>query len=259
MIGIIGGSGLYEMPGFKEKERRKVQTPFGEPSDEYIIGHIGERDVVFLSRHSQRHNIPPHRVNYRANIWGLRKLGVERVIAVNAVGGINSSYVPGDLVLPDQIIDFTKCRAATFYEGGDVFHLDFTEPYCPELRMMFQDVSAGAGLKLINSGTYVCTEGPRLETAAEIRLFRMIGADLVGMTGMPESILSRELELCYAAVMVVTNLAAGLSGKKLTTTEVLETMRLSMERVKTLISRVIAEIQPKRGCPCKDALKGAGM
>lgn len=259
MIGLIGGSGLYEIPGFKVSERRAVETPYGLPSDEFMIGELSGRTVVFLPRHSFKHNIPPHKVNYRANIRGFKELGAERVIAVSAVGGINSSLRPGDIVLLNQLIDFTKSRVNTFYDGDDVVHVDFTEPYCPELRESFIRASESGGIKLRNAGTYICVEGPRLETAAEIGFFSSMSADVVGMTGMPEAVLARESELCYVALSVVTNLAAGISPVKLTTKEVVETMNGSIEVVKTLLTGAIGLVPQKRDCPCGEALRDAGM
>ncbi len=255
MIGIVGGSGLYEIPGFSVLDRIKLNTPYGEPSDEFIMGSIGERKVVFLSRHGQHHHIPPHRVNYRANVWGFRTLGVKRIIAVNAVGGINDKYRPGDIVLPDQIIDFTKTRMQTFYNGPQVVHIDFTEPYCKEMREVFLSVDE----QIINGGTYICTEGPRLETAGEIRFYKSIGADMVGMTQMPEAALAREATLCYLCIAVITNYAAGISRTKLTTTEVVETMKKSTEKVKQLLSSAIELIPSERHCICKDSLKDAEL
>jgi 5'-methylthioadenosine phosphorylase len=259
MIGLIGGSGLHEIPGFKVNERRAVETPYGLPSDEFMIGELSGRTVAFLPRHSFKHNIPPHKVNYRANIRGFKELGAERVIAVSAVGGINNSLRPGDIVLLNQLIDFTKSRVNTFYDGDDVVHVDFTEPYCPELRESFIKVSESGGIKLLNAGTYICVEGPRLETAAEIGFFSSMSADVVGMTGMPEAVLARESELCYVALSVVTNLAAGISPVKLTAKEVVETMNRSTEVVKTLLSGAIGLVPQRRDCPCGEALKDAGM
>ena len=259
MIGLIGGSGLYEIPGFEVVERRTLETPYGEPSDEYVLGELSGRPVAFLARHSRRHDIPPHRVNYRANIWGFKEIGAERLVSVNAVGGISANLRPGDLVLPAQLIDFTKGRASTFYDSGDVVHVDFTEPYCPESREGFLKAASGADFRLIDGGTYVCVEGPRLETAAEIGFFSSIGASVIGMTGMPEAVLAREAELCYVALTVVTNYAAGISTGRLTTREVVETMEQSTEKVKVLIQRAMGLIPEERGCPCKDALRDARM
>lgn len=214
MIGIIGGSGLYNIEGVVMKKAKRLSTPFGSPSDSYIIGELSGRDVVFLPRHGCRHDIPPHRINYRANIWGFKKLGVERVISVGAAGGINQGMKPGMIVVLNQIIDMTKGRDGTFFEGkGGVIHVDLTEPYCPELRESIIRAGEKARIKLKKSGTYVCTNGPRLETKAEIHFFSAIGADVVGMTAMPEASLAREAELCYAGISVISNYAAGIREK----------------------------------------------
>ncbi|HEX8949066.1 MAG TPA: S-methyl-5'-thioadenosine phosphorylase [Dissulfurispiraceae bacterium] len=260
MIGIIGGSGLYEIDGLRVKEEKSVATPYGEPSAPYKIGMLGGSEAAFLARHGTPHSIPPHKVNYRANLWGFRSLGVERVVSISAVGGMRSDMPPGTLVLPDQIIDMTfGSRASTFYEGDKVVHVDFTDPYCPAMRALAVEASQQIGLQVAKAGTYVCVNGPRLETAKEIQYFSMIGADIVGMTAMPEASLARELALCFLGVSVVTNHAAGMSGRKLTTTEVVETMKDSLEKIKSLLREVITRIPAGRACPCKDALKDAEL
>ncbi len=259
MIGLIGGSGLYDLPGIKTIEELEIDTPYGMPSDKLKIGELESRKIAFLPRHSYKHNIPPHKINYRANIWALKSIGVERIITVNAVGGINEEYNPGDIVIPDQIIDLTRCRTSTFYDADDVVHVDFTEPYCPQMRAVFTSSELVNRYNLYTTGTYVCTEGPRLETSAEIRFMKAIGGDMVGMTGMPEAVLARELEICYLKIAVITNPAAGILKKRLTTTEVLETMKLSTDRVKQLIVDALNLLTGERNCPCKDALKEARL
>jgi len=257
VIGIIGGSGLQGVIGFKKAEERAVTTPFGEPSGPYLIGEMAGQSVAFLSRHGTPHRIPPHRINYRANISGFKSLGVERLISVSAAGGINRALMPGDIVLLEQVIDLTQgARASTFYEGDEVVHVDFTEPYCPELRRCLFRAGEITGIPLV-TGTYICVHGPRLETKAEIGLFARAGADVVGMTGMPEAALARELALCMQAVVVVTNYAAGISTKRLTTTEVAEKMKDSGARVAALLEKALPLIPKDRACPCKDALRDA--
>ncbi len=256
-IGLIGGSGIYEIRGFMLKGIRRIKTPYGSPSDSYTIGTIGNREIVFLPRHGKGHKIPPHKINYCANIWGFKKLGVERIISISAVGGIKRGLKPGDIVLLDQIIDMTKRRESTFYSDDEVVHIDFTEPYCPEMRKAFLKAGKKAGVKLINGGTYVAVEGPRLETASEIRGFRRLGADVVGMTGMPEASLAREVEICYSGISVVANYAAGISKKKLTVSEVMEAMKEATDRIKALLAEVIPLIPEERKCPCREALKDA--
>jgi len=258
MIGIIGGSGLYEMEDVVSKGIKSVVTPFGTPSDLYRICEICGRDIIFLPRHGSKHNIPPHRINYRANIWGFKELGAKRVISISATGGVNPEYEPGTLVVPDQIIDMTADRDMTFFEGeGGVFHVDLTDPYCPELRESIIASGKKSGMALKKSGTYICTNGPRLETRAEIKSFSQIGADIVGMTAMPEAALAREAELCYAGISVVTNYAAGLKEERLTATEVLEKMGKATLLLKELLKEVFDMIPVARNCTCKDALKEA--
>lgn len=259
-IGIIGGSGLYEIEGIEITKELALTTPYGEPSAAFKVGALGGREVVFLARHGADHRFPPHRVNYRANIWGFKSLGVERIISVSAVGGIHRALAPGALVLLDQIIDFTQgARASTFFDGGEVVHVDFTLPYCPEMRVNIMEAALAAGLELVDSGTYVCVNGPRLETAREIQFFSTIGGDVVGMTAMPEAALAREAALCFAGIAVVTNYAAGIVEKKLTTTEVVETMRGSLERIKALLREAIPRIPAGRSCFCPDALRDAAL
>ena len=232
MIGIIGGSGLYEIEGVIIKDVKKISTPFGDPSDFYRIGEFSNKYVAFLPRHGSNHSIPPHVINYRANIWGFKELGVERIISLSAVGGISPGMKPGTIIIPDQIIDMTNGRNSTFYDKEKVVHIDFTEPYCPEMRKSILKAGKDSGTDLKMSGTYVCVQGPRLETKAEIKYFSCIGADIVGMTTMPEASLAREAELCYAGIAVVTNYAAGIKKRRLTTTEVIDVMERSSKRLK---------------------------
>lgn len=259
MIGIIAGSGLYEMEGIVIKETRKVETPFGEPSDSYRIGKIAGTEVAFLPRHGSPHHIAPHKINYRANIWGFKELGAERIISVSAVGGISHEMTPGAIVVLDQIIDMTEGREFTFYDRDEIVHIDFTEPYCPELRAAIINAGKRSVAKLKERGTYLCVNGPRLETAAEIKAFSLLGADVVGMTGMPEASLARELEICFAGIAVVTNCAAGISEKKLTTTEVMETMAKSVEEIRLILKDTFHAVLSQRTCGCKDALRDARM
>jgi 5'-methylthioadenosine phosphorylase len=259
MIGVIGGSGLYEIGKVFIKKTKKFSTPFGDPSDSYVIGEFSGIEVVFLPRHGSLHRIPPNKINYRANIWGFKELGVERVISLSAVGGISPEMKPGTIVIPDQIIDMTKGRDSTFYDGDRVVHIDFTEPYCPELRKSILEAGRKSGIELKKSGTYVCVNGPRLETKAEIEFFSNIGADVVGMTAMPEASLAREAELCFAGVIVVTNYAAGIKEKRLTTTEVIKVMKGTTGRLKELLKESFNLIPIERRCFCKEALKEARM
>ncbi|MBS1111871.1 MAG: S-methyl-5-thioinosine phosphorylase, partial [Nitrospirae bacterium] len=257
-IGVIGGSGLYSIKGLVLKKRRRISTPFGKPSDQYVIGESGGTEIIFLPRHGSDHRIPPHEINYRANIWGFKKLGVTRIISISAVGGIKKGLKPGDIIILDQVIDMTKNRKSTFYDGKDgVVHIDFTEPYCSDIRRILMKAGKNAQVALKDGGTYVAVEGPRLETASEIRSFAILGGDIVGMTGMPEASLSRELEICYSGISVVANYAAGIKKKKLTTKEVIEAMGASAEKIKRLLKETFALIKAERACACREALKEA--
>jgi len=211
MLAIIGGSGLTQLSSLEVGRRKVVRTPYGDPSGALTFGRIGRCDVVFLARHGYGHTIVPHEVNYRANVWALRQEGVDSIISVASVGGIRNDIWPGTLVLPHQIIDYTWGRASTFFEGPGqpVNHIDFTEPYSRALRERILNAAGAIGERIMDSGVYAATQGPRLETAAEITRLERDGADLVGMTGMPEAALARELGLEYAAITVVANYAAG--------------------------------------------------
>ncbi|WP_406671935.1 S-methyl-5'-thioinosine phosphorylase [Natronospira sp.] len=210
-IAIIGGTGLSELDALEITHREVVATPYGEPSGPVTHGRLFGTEVVFMARHGHGHTIPPHQVNYRANIWALRNVGIRRVLSIAAVGGIRKDMVPGGVAIPDQIIDYTWGREHTYYEGElrAVTHIDFTQPYCPELRERLIKAADQAGIDVARDGTYATTQGPRLESAAEIDKLEKDGADLVGMTGMPEAALARELGMSYACCAVIANHAAG--------------------------------------------------
>ncbi|MEM0049020.1 MAG: S-methyl-5'-thioadenosine phosphorylase [Candidatus Bathyarchaeia archaeon] len=244
-IAVIGGTGLEEI--FNTSEIINIGTPYGI-SYAISICKIQNKEVAFLPRHGRRHDNPPHRVNYRANIYALYKLGVERIIATNAVGAINPKFKPGDLVVPHDLIDFTRQRPLTFYDQAPVTHIDFTEPYCPEIRKILIEKAREVGT-VHEQAVYVCTEGPRFETPAEIRMFRLLGCDIVGMTGMPEAVLARELGICYATICFVSNMAAGLSDR-LTYKEVLEVSKAVMPKIRKVISEAILSLPEVRGCQC---------
>lgn len=257
-IGIIGGSGLSESSIIKETVT--IKTPYGEPSCPYEIEEVDNIKVLFLRRHGQKHSIPPHKVNYRANIFGFKNLGIERIFGIFATGSLNEDIPPGSIVIPDQIIDFTQgTRPHTFYEDGKVVHIDFTEPFCGEIRQCLLETAKKIGINVIPQATYICVNGPRLETAAEIKLFKNIGAHIIGMTVMPEAALAREVEICYAAVAVATNYAAGISKTPLTVKEVIETMQNSLKTVKLLIRETIKILPKQRSCLCSRALENASF
>ncbi|WP_230209606.1 S-methyl-5'-thioinosine phosphorylase [Solemya velum gill symbiont] len=215
-LGVIGGSGLSHFEELEVMSREIVRTPYGEPSAPVVHGKINGTEFCFIPRHGAGHRLPPHRINYRANIWAMKEIGVEAVIALATVGGITKG--PETLITPDQVIDYTWGREHTFFDGlnGNVTHADFTSPFCDELRQRLIDAARGAGLDIVETGTYAATQGPRLESAAEIRRLEQDGNDIIGMTVMPEAGLARELGLCYAAIATVVNWAAGKSDEEIT-------------------------------------------
>ena len=246
MLAIIGGSGLTRLSTLAVAHREMVRTPYGEPSSALLFGQIMGRDVVFLARHGHGHTIPPHRVNYRANLWALKERGVDTVLAVASVGAIASIHAPGDLVLPHQIIDYTSGRESTFFDGGDrrVVHVDFTHPYTPTLRERCLVAARNAGIKLHDGGVYAAVSGPRLETASEIDRLEGDGATVVGMTGMPEAALAREIALAYASIAVVVNPAAGRgeSAQAVAMDRIARVLENAIEKVKMLIDQLVKEM-----------------
>ncbi len=247
-IAIIGGTGLTSLPGLSISDETFVATPFGDTSAALIKGQLNNQKIIFLARHGAEHTIPPHKVNYRANIWALKEAGADYMIAINAVGGINTSLQPGQLVIPDQLIDYTYAREMTFFDAEDspVTHVDFTEPYCHELRNSLLDAADKNGIELATAGTYGVTQGPRLETAAEIRRMAQDGCDIVGMTGMPEAVLARELGCCYASISVIANLAAGLGEGEITMAEIEKYIAQGMGEVRSLLETVLNSLQSLR-------------
>jgi 5'-methylthioinosine phosphorylase len=243
MLAIIGGSGLTKLANLEVTRRQVVRTPYGDPSGALTFGTIHGREVIFLARHGYGHTIPPHKVNYRANVWALHNERVTDVVAVVSVGGIRADFLPGALAVPQQIIDYTHGRDFTFFGGTDrsVVHVDFTQPYCEPLRQRLLQAGAAAGETVYVGGTYAATQGPRLETAAEIDRLERDGADMVGMTGMPEAALARELGLCYAAIAVVVNYAAGraASAQGIRLADINAVSREAMARVHRILGEVV--------------------
>lgn len=238
---VIGGTGMTEIEGLEVIHREVVHTPYGEPSGQVTHGVIGGQRIAFLARHGYTHNIPPHKVNYRANIWALKSLGVEKVVAIAAVGGITAQMKPETLIIPDQIIDYTYGRNHTFYEEGlnSVTHIDFTYPYCENMRQALLQAGKQAGVDLVAGGTYAATQGPRLETAAEIRRLEQDGGDLVGMTAMPEAALAKEAGLNYATCAVVANWAAGKNGADIITLDdIRQHLQVGMAQVRRLLKEL---------------------
>jgi 5'-methylthioadenosine phosphorylase len=247
---IIGGTGVYDPGILTDLQTKTVETEYGTVT--VTAGKFEQLSVVFLPRHGEGHAVPPHKINYRANIWALRKLGVSWVLATTAVGSFNPELAPGALVLIDQFIDFTRTRPYTFYDGGrrGVVHTDFSQPYCPELRELLKRSASEEGIAVHEAGTYICTEGPRFETPAEIRMFRQWGADVVGMTNVPEAVLAREAGLCYAVVSLVSNWAAGIQKTPLTHEEHLEVMAEHGHKLRALFTRALGGLPLPRNCPC---------
>lgn len=245
MLAIIGGSGLSQLGNLEIKLRKVARTPYGEPSGPLTFGRVGGCEVVFLARHGYGHTVAPHEVNYRANLWALKEEGVTGVVSVASVGGIRKDLEPGTLLLPDQIIDYTWGRGSTFFEGADapVTHIDFTEPYSPALRQRIREAARLCGERLGEGGVYAATQGPRLETAAEINRMERDGADMVGMTGMPEAVLARELGLEYAAIAVVANYAAGRgdSARGISLERIAAVLDEAMGRVRKIIEKLASE------------------
>jgi len=242
-LAIIGGTGLYKFSGLENVERRTLATPFGAPSDDIVLGTLAGKRVAFLARHGENHTLAPHRVNYRANVWALQHLGARRVIGVNAVGGIRDDMGPRVIAIPDQIIDYTHGRYDSFcdVEGAKVEHVDFTEPYSVALRGKLLAAARGAGIAIIDGGCYGATQGPRLETRAEITRMRRDGCDLVGMTGMPEAALARELNLDYACLALVANWAAGCGGMaSISLPEIFANLEAATAQVSPIIMALLA-------------------
>jgi len=254
-IAIIGGSGLERL--FEKPEQSIIKTPYGS-APPVSIGKVGGKHVVFLPRHGPNHSVPPHRINYRASMWALHTLGVRRIFATNAVGAINCDFKPGQIAVPNDFVDFTKGRCATFHDEAPVTHVDFSEPYCPQMRKLLLDAARKTGLHVWDKAVMVCTEGPRLETPAEIEMFRRLGCDIVGMTGFPEAVLARELGMCYASACYVSNMAAGIR-RRLSTRDVSSVSKQIMPKLEKLLIESIKglPIESKEACQCANALQSA--
>ncbi|NLI91401.1 MAG: S-methyl-5'-thioadenosine phosphorylase [Peptococcaceae bacterium] len=255
---LIGGTGVENL-SLADKTEITVDTPYG--SVPLQTGKIGNVEMAFLRRHGSGHTVPPHRINYRGNIWALRELGVRKILATGAVGSISPEFRTGDIVLVDQFLDFTKNRPQTFFEGGEqgVLHVDVSDPYCPELRKNIISGAQTIGLDVKEGGVYVCTEGPRFETPAEIKMYNILGGHLVGMTGVPEVVLARELGLCYATMALVTNEAAGISKQPLTHSEVIATMNMLGATVAKLIESTCRFLKKEQSCYCLTGCTEAGL
>lgn len=258
-IAIIGGTGIYSPEALKGFKEQIIQTPYGPALCN--LGGLAGNQVVFITRHGLGHKTPPHKINYRANIWALKSLGTEEIFATTAVGSLNPEMKAGHFVVCDNVLDFTKNRINTFYDTPErgVAHADFTQPYCPCLRQKVINCLKKMDISFHETGVYVCTEGPRFESAAEIKMFALLGGDVVGMTNMPESILAREAEICYTNCSIVTNMAAGISPTPLSHKEVTEAMGNSIKNMNKLISAFIAYNEPvDKVCGCRTCMREFG-
>jgi 5'-methylthioinosine phosphorylase len=240
-MAIIGGTGLTRLPEFEVTRREQVPTPYGDPSADLTFGKLYGQEIVFLARHGEKHTIPPHRINYRANVWALKQSRVSGIIAIAAVGGIRADMAPTRIAIPSQIIDYTYGRPHTFFDDNldHVTHIDFTHPYTPQLREKLLNAAAAAGLRVIDGGVYGCTQGPRLETPAEITRMERDGCDLVGMTGMPEAVLAREAGTDYACCAVVANWAAGKTHEVISMPEIEVNLARGMADVSALLKSLL--------------------
>lgn len=257
-VGVIGGSGLYDIEGLTAVREMRVRTPFGTPSDAIVVGILDGTRVAFLSRHGRGHRLSPSEINYRANIYALKSLGVSRVISISAVGSMKESIRPGDVVLPDQFIDLTKRRAGSFFEGGMVAHVAFGEPICAGLAQDLEKAAHQVGAALHCGGTYLCMEGPQFSTKAESRLYRQWGVDVIGMTNMPEAKLAREAELCYATIALVTDYDCWHDTEEAVTLEaILATLHRNVALAKRILKTVVPSVADAPACSCHRALDNA--
>lgn len=257
-IGIIGGSGLYDIEGMTDVREVRVPTPFGAPSDAAILGTIGRRRVAFLSRHGRGHRFSPTTINYRANIHALKSLGVRQVISISAVGSMQERIKPGDVVLPDQFLDWTKRRVSTFFDADVVAHVPFGDPVCPRMTPVLEQAGRAVGATIHRGGSYLCMEGPQFSTRAESMLYRSWGISVIGMTNMPEAKLAREAELCYATVALVTDYDCWHEIEEAVSVDaILAILRRNVALAKRLLLEVIPQLGAPAGCACPQALQGA--
>jgi len=257
-IGVIGGSGLYELEGLTDLRWRRVRTPFGDPSDEYCTGTFQGRPVIFLPRHGRGHRLTPTELNFRANIWGLKSLGAEWVISVSAVGSMKETIHPLDLVVPSQFFDATKRRVSSFFGEGIVAHVGMADPVCPTVAAALEKAARATGANVHRGGTYICIEGPQFSSKAESRIYRTWGVDVIGMTNMPEAKLAREAELCYATLALVTDYDVWHESHETVTVEaVIQNLLKNVATAKDVLRQVIPALGPPRACPCASLLQNA--
>jgi len=257
-VGVIGGSGLYELDGLTNVRWRRVRTPFGDPSDEFCTGELEGRPVVFLPRHGRGHRLTPTELNFRANVWGLKSLGVERIVSVSAVGSMKEDIRPLDLVIPGQFVDLTKRRVSSFFGEGIVAHVGMADPVCGQLSDVLDKAARATGSRVHRGGTYVCIEGPQFSTRAESRVYRSWGVDVIGMTNMPEAKLAREAELCYATLALATDYDVWHETHAAVSVEaVVANLLKNVATAKDVLRRVIPSIGAERTCECEHLLENA--
>jgi 5'-methylthioadenosine phosphorylase len=257
-IGIIGGSGLYVMPGFEAEQEMQLTTPFGEPSEKYVIGRLEGKSVAFLARHGRGHRISPSELNFRANIFGMKMLGVERIVSLSAVGSLKEEHAPLDFVIPDQFFDRTQGRASTFFSNGIVAHISFSDPVCPQLASAVHNSALQSGIRTKRGGTYLCMEGPAFSTRAESNIYRSWGMDVIGMTNLQEAKLAREAEICYVTIAMVTDYDCWHhEHAAVTVDEIISNLTKNAENACKLVRRVVATMPDARTCRCGSALKHA--
>jgi len=257
-IGVIGGSGLYSMPGFEAQQEVVLETPFGPPSDSYVVGRLAGREVAFLSRHGRGHRFSPSEINYRANIYGMKCLGVERIVSLSAVGSLKEEHKPLDFVIPDQFFDRTRGRASTFFGEGLVAHISFAHPVCAELAGVVAEACAAAKVNAKRGGTYLCMEGPAFSTKAESNVYRGWGMDVIGMTNLQEAKLAREAEICYVTVAMVTDYDCWHEDHDaVTVDQIVAVLNKNAENACAVVAQAIARMPAGRGCACGSALSHA--
>ncbi|HLJ45382.1 MAG TPA: S-methyl-5'-thioadenosine phosphorylase [Bryobacteraceae bacterium] len=257
-IGIIGGSGLYSMPDFQAHEEQLIGTPWGNPSDPYVVGTLAGKTVAFLARHGRGHRISPSELNFRANIYGFKKLGVERIISLSAVGSLKEEHKPLDFVIPDQFFDRTRGRVSTFFGEGLVAHISFADPICPHLSEVVRQACVGAGVNAYKGGTYLCMEGPAFSTKAESNIYRSWGMDVIGMTNLQEAKLAREAEICYVTVAMVTDYDCWHEDHDaVTVSDIIANLNKNAENARNVVKAAVAAMPEERNCKCGAALAHA--
>src|SRR5258708_22397801 len=257
-IGIIGGSGLYSMPGFEAQEERAIGTPWGSPSDSYVVGRLAGKEVAFLARHGRGHRISPSELNFRANVYGFKALGVERILSLSAVGSLKEEHKPMDFVLPDQFVDRTRCRVSTFFGEGLVAHISFAHPVCGQLAKVAHAAATSVGVNAKTGGTYLCMAGPAFSTRAEAKLYRSWGMDVIGMTNLQEAKLAREAEICYVTIAMVTDYDCWHPDHDaVTVNDIIANLTKNAENAASVVAAAVRAMPAARECKCGSALAHA--